>query len=243
MIERDVEVGTASGSMHAFTVHPDGNGPFAPVIFLMDAPGFRDELKNMARRIARAGYFCLLPDLYYRLGTIRMVLDRADDKVMAVMHAVRATLSDEMVVSDMAGMMNFLDAHDAVKPGPVGTVGHCMSGSTVIATAAAFPSRIKAATAFYGTRIVTNSPESPHRVADRIKGEVYLCFAETDQYVPDNVPGEITKLFETAGVRHTVEVVPGTHHGFCFAERPAYHPEAAEAGFQKMCAMFARNLG
>ena len=243
MIERDVQIGTASGSMHAFTVHPDGEGPFAPVVFLMDAPGFREELKNMARRIARQGYFCLLPDLYYRAGTIRLIMDRSSEKIMALMQAVRATVTNDMVVSDMAGMINFLDAQDAVKPGPVGTVGHCMSGSYIVATAAAFPSRIKAATAFYGTRIITDEADSPHLTADRIQAEVYLCFAETDGYVPDTIPGAITKVLETADVRHTVEVVPGTHHGFCFAERPAYHPEAAEAGFQKMIAVFGRNLG
>jgi carboxymethylenebutenolidase len=242
MIEQDVRISTASGTMHAFTVRPDSDGPYAPVIFLMDAPGFREELKNMARRIARQGYFCLLPDLYYRVGTIRLVLDRSNEAVMGVMHAVRRTLTNEMVISDMAGMLNCLDAQDTVKSGPLGTVGHCMSGSYIIATAATYPSRIKAAAAFYGTQIINDQPDSPHLIADRIEGEIYLCFAETDSYVPDNVPDEITTVFEKAGVKHTVEVVPGTHHGFCFAERPAYHPEAAEAGFQKMCAMFARNL-
>ncbi len=242
MIEKDVQIGTASGTMPAFTVRPDGDGPWAPVIFLMDAPGFREELKNMARRIAREGYFCLLPDLYYRLGTVRMVLDRNDDSVMKVMHAVRSTVTNAKVVSDMGGMLNFLDAQADVKPGPVGTVGHCMSGSYVVATAAAFPSRIKAAAAFYGTRIVTDEPDSPHHDAHKIKAEVYLCFAETDSYVPDTVPPAITEVFVANDVAHTVEVKPGTEHGFCFAERPAYHPEAAEAGFQKMSAMFGRTL-
>ncbi|HUS96473.1 MAG TPA: dienelactone hydrolase family protein [Hyphomicrobiaceae bacterium] len=242
MIEHDVQIETRAGMMHAFSVHPEGDGPYPAVIFYMDAPGYRDELEDMARRIARAGYYVLLPDLYYRLGTIRMVLDRSSDNVMAVMRAVRNTMTNEMVIADTAGMLVFLDTQDVVKPGPIGTVGHCMSGSYIVATAATYPSRIKAAAAFYGTQIITDQPDSPHLVAGRITGEIYLSFAETDSYVPDNIPGGIQAIFEKSGVRHTVEVVPGTHHGYAFPLRPAHDPEAAEAGFQKLCALFDRNL-
>ena len=242
MIERDVKIETAAGHMHAFTVHPESVEPLPPVIFYMDAPGFREELKDMARRIARYGYFVVLPDLYYRVGTIRMVLDRANDKTMAIMRAVRNTLTNDMVVTDTAGILGFLDAQDAVRPGPVGAVGHCMSGSYIVAVAATYPSRITAAAAFYGTQIITDEADSPHRIADRIKGEIYLSFAEVDTYVPDHIPGGIREIFEKAGVKHTVEVVPGTHHGYAFPLRPAHHPEAAEAGHQKLMALFERNL-
>ena len=67
IFEQDVIVTTEHGLMPAFAACPDGVGPFPPIIFYMDAPGIREELRNMARRIAKQGYFCLLPDLYYRL--------------------------------------------------------------------------------------------------------------------------------------------------------------------------------
>ncbi len=34
----------------------------------MDAPGIREELYDMARRLATVGYYVLLPNLYYRAG-------------------------------------------------------------------------------------------------------------------------------------------------------------------------------
>ena len=71
MFEQHVEVTTKHGKMPCFVACPDGAGPFPPIIFYMDAPGTREELRNMARRIARHGYFCILPDMYYRLGTVR----------------------------------------------------------------------------------------------------------------------------------------------------------------------------
>ena len=50
--------------MPTFAACPDGPGSFLGIIFYMDAPGIREELRNMARRIAKHGYFCLLPDMY-----------------------------------------------------------------------------------------------------------------------------------------------------------------------------------
>jgi carboxymethylenebutenolidase len=242
LIERDVLVGTKHGQMHAFAVCPDGGGPYPPVIFYMDAPGYREELKNMARRIARAGYYCLLPDLYYRLGTVRFDLHRRDESLSSVIRAARNTLTNAMIAEDTAGMLAFLDAQEEVKPGPVGCVGHCMSGRFIVTVAARFPERIAAAAAFYGVQIVTDQPDSPHLIADRIKGEVYLSFAEVDELVPANVVPDITAIFDKAGVRHDVEVVPGTHHGYCFAERAAYHAAASEAAWGKLFAMWKRRL-
>jgi len=242
LIERDVLVGTKHGQMHAFAVCPDGGGPYPPVIFYMDAPGYREELKNMARRIARAGYYCLLPDLYYRLGTVRFDLHRRDESLSSVIRAARNTLTNAMIAEDTAGMLAFLDAQEEVTPGPVGCVGHCMSGRFIVTVAARFPERIAAAAAFYGVQIVTDQPDSPHLIADRIKGEVYLSFAEVDELVPANVVPDITAIFDKAGVRHDVEVVPGTHHGYCFAERAAYHAAASEAAWGKLFAMWKRRL-
>ncbi len=65
MVERDVSVVTKYGAMPAFAAYPDSPAPVPPVILYMDAPGTREELRNMARRIAKMGYYCLLPDLYY----------------------------------------------------------------------------------------------------------------------------------------------------------------------------------
>ncbi len=242
MIENEVRIGTRYGSMPAFAVHQEGPGPFAPVIFYMDAPGYREELKTMCRRIARAGYFCLLPDLYYRLGTLRLQLDRRDEAMSSVIKAARNTLTNGMVTDDTAGMLAYLDAHPKVKPGPVGCTGHCMSGRFIVTVAAKFPNRIAAAAAFYGVQIVTDQLDSPHLIANRAQAEIYLSFAEVDDLVPANTVPAIKGIYDKAGIVNTIEIVKGTQHGYCFPERAAYHPEAAEIAFQKLCAMWERRL-
>ena len=61
--EKNIEIGTRSGNMPGFAAAPAEGGAVPAVIFYMDAPGFREELKTMARRIAKAGYFCVVPDM------------------------------------------------------------------------------------------------------------------------------------------------------------------------------------
>ena len=66
MIEAEVDIKTRDGEMNAFVTHPEEGGPFPAVFFYMDAPGKREELHDMARRIATVGYYVVLPNLYYR---------------------------------------------------------------------------------------------------------------------------------------------------------------------------------
>ncbi len=66
MIEHELDIPTADGLMNTFVTHPEEGGPHPVVLFYMDAPGKREELHDMARRIATTGYCVVLPNLYYR---------------------------------------------------------------------------------------------------------------------------------------------------------------------------------
>ena len=68
MIEDTLDIATKDGAMETFVCRPERGGPFPPVLLLMDAPGVREELRDMARRLATVGYYVLLPNLYYRAG-------------------------------------------------------------------------------------------------------------------------------------------------------------------------------
>src|SRR5882724_5503709 len=210
MIEKDVIVTTKYGNMPSFTACPDGPGTYPGIILYMDAPGIREELRNMARRIAKHGYFCLLPDLYYRLGHLRFDIPRRNDAMSVVIRGAMNSLSNAFVSDDTGGMIAFLDGQDKVKPGPVGCVGHCMSGSFVTTIAARHASRIAAAASLYGVGIVTDKEDSPHLLLDEVKGELYFAFAEVDPSVPANVIPDLEKALKKAGTRYTLETFPGT---------------------------------
>ena len=242
LIENDVVITTRYGRMPGFAACPDEPGAFPGIVFYMDAPGFREELCNMARRIAKHGYFCVLPDMYYRLGTCHLDIQRRDDAMSAVVFAAMNSLTNELVYDDTAGLLAWLDAEDKVKPGPVGCVGHCMSGRYITTVAARFPTRMAASASMYGVGIVTDEDDSPHQLLDQVQGELYYAFAETDAHVPDHVIPDLTKALDAAGTSYAIDVYPGTQHGFQFAERQVYHPVAAEEAWDKLFDLWDRNL-
>jgi carboxymethylenebutenolidase len=241
LAEREVLVSTQYGRMPAFVVHPQAKAS-PGIIFYMDAPGIREELRAMARRIAKQGYCCLLPDLYYRLGTIRLDTSRRDSHMSAVIAACRTGLKIKDVMSDTAGLIAFLDAEAGVQDGPLGCVGYCFSGQYVVAAAATFPHRMKAIASVYGTGVLTEDADSPHRRLRDVEGEMYFAFAENDKSIPAATVGQISEALKSAGVKHSMDVFPGTEHAYCFPERDAYNAVAAERTWCNMVALWDRNL-
>ena len=90
--------------------------------------------------------------------------------------------------------------------------------------------------------IVTEAEDSPHLALNKVQGELYYAFAETDQTVPDFVIPKLRAALEATGVPSQVDVYPGTFHGFAFPERPVYDHHAAEDSWAKIFAMWARRL-
>ena len=160
----------------------------------------------------------------------------------AVINASMNSITNALVTDDTAGLLGYLDAQDKVKPGPVGCVGHCMSGKYITTVAVRFPTRFAAAASLYGVGIVTDEEDSAHLLLDRVRGELYYGFAETDGSVPDHVIPDLTAALEAAGTNNTLKVFPETLHGYMFAERQAYAPVAAEETWAELFDLWARNL-
>jgi carboxymethylenebutenolidase len=72
MIDQQVEIPTKDGHTTTFISHPERGGPFPVILFYMDAPAIREELRDMARRLATSGYYVMLPNLYYRSGVMEL---------------------------------------------------------------------------------------------------------------------------------------------------------------------------
>lgn len=243
MIEAEIPLQTADGTMSAFTTQPDEGGPFPAVFFYMDAPGKREELHDMARRIATTGYHVVLPNLYYR-WTDEFVLDFETGSNRDRMTELMMSLSNRMVCSDTHALFAHIDAHpDVASDGPVGCLGYCMSGPFALAVAAAFPDRIAAAASLYGVRLAVDADDSPHRGFPDINGEIYIAAAETDHYAPPEMIAEVEAAIVSSGVDGRVEWYPGTQHGFAFPTRGSvFDKAAAETHWSRLHALFHRNL-
>ena len=66
MIDQQIDIPTKDGNTTTFITHPERGGPFPVIIFYMDAPAIREELRDMARRLGTSGYYVMLPNMYYR---------------------------------------------------------------------------------------------------------------------------------------------------------------------------------
>jgi len=246
MNEETVTIKTNDGDMKSFTFWPDATGPFAPVVLFMDAPGIREELFDFCRRIAEQGYFVLLPDMYYRLGELRFDYAQLGDESLPFrkqMFDAMGSLSNKLVMDDTRAMLDFLAANPNAKDGPKGCIGYCMSGQYVVSAPGTYPDHFMASASLYGVSIVTDQEDSPHLLALNIKGELYFGFAETDEYVPDNVIPTLQTALNDNNVAHKLDIWPGTEHGFCFPQRPLYKEDAAEQVWTLVFDMFKRQLG
>ena len=245
MIEHHRDIATADGAMATFICRPE-RGRHPPVLFLMDAPGIREELHDMARRLAAVGYCVLLPNLYYRAGRDTIygpeVLVHGSPEHHR-MRAVRTKMTIPPVMADVATLIAFADSLDGVQRGPVGVHGYCMSGPYALAAAARYPDRVAAAASFYGTWLVSDAEESPHLRLGSITGEAYIACAEFDELAPLPMVDELRALFENAGSPGEIEVYPGVHHGFAFPQRKVYDRAAAERHWERLIALYRRRLG
>jgi carboxymethylenebutenolidase len=246
MIERTLDIPTDDGAMESFICAPERGGPHPAVLMLMDAPGIREELRDMARRLASVGYYVVLPNLYYRAGRDSVfgpgVLEVGNPE-RDRMRAIRTNMTIPPVMADVAAMQAFLDAQQAVRPGMIGCHGYCMSGPYALAAAARFPDRVVAAASFYGTWLVSDAVESPHLSLGQAKGELYIACAEHDELAPLPMVAELQALFIQSGATGELEIYPGVHHGFAFPQRWCFDKPAAERHWERLISLYRRRLG
>ena len=242
MIERHLDIPTADGAMNSFIVHPEEDGPHPVVFFYMDAPGKREELHDMARRLASVGYYVVLPNLYYR-RVREFELTERTPAGMAPMFEHMNSLTNAMVVRDTEAMLRFVDAQAEANAGRIGAVGYCMSGPFVMAAAATFPERIHAIAAVHPAKMVTEDEDSPHRLAKRVQCESYFACAETDIWAPPETVATLQSALDAGGTPYRLEWYPGAQHGFVFPRREGvYHRESAERHWERLFRLFDRQL-
>ena len=156
------------------------------------------------------------------------------------MYALMNAINIPLVMEDTRALLAHADTQTAARADIVGTVGYCMSGRYAISAATHFPNRVRAAASIYGTHLATDQPDSPHLAAQKTKAELYFACAETDIYAPMEIVEKVK--YGMQGANAEVEIYPGTHHGFAFPKRPIYHRDAAERHWERLLALYRRNL-
>ena len=239
MIEREVTITTPEGEMTTYVFHPTHDGPHPVVLYLMDAPSIRPALKDMASRLATAGYYVLLPYLYYRGGPYREF--GMSDEDMHARGELMGTITPTNIVSDGEALLALADADPAARDGKVGAVGFCMSGGLTISLARAMPDRVAAAASIHGAWLVRDTPDSPHLGLDPVQAEIYFAWVDDDPTAPAETEVQMREALDAAGVRYTIDNIKGAEHGFAPAGA-RYNREASELHWERVHSLLRRNL-
>lgn len=252
MRDRTVAIPTQAGHMETFITHPEQGGPFPPVVLYMDFWGVREELFDLARRVGTVGYYCMVPDLYYRQGRVRHEWRDADNRMISA-HRLDPErrrqalipleqLSNAMVVEDTAALLEFIGREEPVRPGGVGSIGYCMGGRHVLCVAGAYPERFIANASLHGTALISDREDSPHRLAKRFRGELYCGFAEHDPHALPAMIAELGALLAHCPVEYHHEFHRGAEHGYALPNRDIHDKRAANRDWELIFAMFRRRL-
>src|SRR6476469_1906516 len=124
MIDQKIVIPTQDGNTLTFIRHPEGGGPFPVILFYIDAPAIREELRDMARRLATSGYYVMLPNLYYRSGVLELGALPADPNApeRKRMFQLMASINIPLVMEDTRALLAYAETQSAARTDIVGAV-------------------------------------------------------------------------------------------------------------------------
>lgn len=239
MIERQVDVATPEGQMTTFICHPEHDGPHPVVLYLMDAPGIRPGLKDMASRLGTAGYYVMMPYLYYRGGPFREFGQSDED--MHARQELMGAITPTNIVGDAEALLSVANADPAARGGAAGAVGFCMSGGLVISLARALPERVAAVASVHGAWMVRDTPDSPHLGLESVAAEIYMAWVDNDSTAPPETIPVMCDALEESGVEYTLDLITDAVHGFA-PPGERHHRAASELHWERVHALLRRNL-
>ena len=232
--------GHAGQNINAYFARPLGAGPLPGLVLAHHMPGWDEWYKEVTLRFARHGYATLCPNLYFRSG-------HGSPEDVAAKARAAGGVPDDQAVGDLEGAARFLLALPNAS-GKVGIFGTC-SGGRHAYLAACRTKAFDAVVDCWGGRVVMrpdeltpNQPVAPLDYTAELSAPLLGLFGEQDQGpTPEQV-----KLHEEAlkqhGKRYEFHMYPNAGHGFFYYHRPAYRPEQAVDGWNKIWDFLERTL-
>ncbi|HWF17310.1 MAG TPA: dienelactone hydrolase family protein [Acidimicrobiales bacterium] len=240
-----VAIHTHDGECPAYVFTPAGSDRHPALIFFMDGLGIRPTIFDMGQRLADYGYVVLVPDLFYRAGPYEAL----DPKKVFASGDVRGTIGhligstdNRRAAEDTESFLAYLEGRDGVAGTKVGTTGYCMGGAMSLTAAGTYPDRVAAAASFHGGNLATDSDLSPHWLAPRMAGRVYVAGADNDDSYPPEMAARLDQALSDADVDHRCEIYPEALHGWTMRDFPVFNEAAAERHWDELVTLFGDTL-
>ena len=227
---------TSDGTLPAYYAHPSGAGPFPTVLVIEEIFGVHEYIKDTCRRLAKAGYLAVAPELYARLGDLSKMTDAS-----AIIRDVISKAPDDRLLQDLDAAADWAKANKG-DPARLAVTGFCRGGRNTWMYDAHNPA-LKAAVAWYGPVKGNPSPiqpTNPGDIAADLKAPLLGMYGGQDAGIA--VPDVQAAAAKAKAAGKTVEIVvfPDAPHGFHADYRPSYRKADAEDGWNRMLAWFKK---
>jgi carboxymethylenebutenolidase len=241
MAETITITGHDDDPIEAYTARPLGPGPHGGVVVIHHMPGYDEATKEIVRKFAAHGYLSICPNLHYREAP-----GASPDDAAAASRAAGG-VPDDRLVGDIAGAVRYLRRQTSSN-GKVGTIGYCSGGRQSFLAACSL--RLDAAVDCYGGFVVNNAPDGfPIQVspivdlAPNLSCPLLGLFGAEDQHPSPAETAELEKVLTSHGKTFEFHTYEEAGHAFFSVDRPAYRPQAAKEGWQRVFEWFGRHLG
>ena len=233
----DVSIPVANGLLRGYRAMPLSGGPFPVVLVAAEIFGLNAYVKDVCRRLAKAGYYAIVPDLYSRKVDLTRITSIAE-----IMPIVNSKFDSELI-ADYDSTIEFARASFNADMSRIAMTGFCRGGRTTLVYAAAHPS-LRAAVAWYGPIEGQTNAFTPRTVMDRageIRVPVLGLYGGKDAGIPVEQAEKFFAALKAAGTPSELVVFPDAGHGFHADFRPDNYRKAdAESGWSQMLEWFRK---
>src|SRR6202011_120743 len=226
--------------IEAYSARALDEAPRGGVGVIHHMPGYDDQTKEISRNFAYHGYNAVVPNLYWREAP-----GASPDDAAATARA-NGGVPDERLVGDVDGGARYLNSLEGAN-GKIGVIGYCSGGRQSFLAACSL--QLDAAVDCYGAFVVNTPPEgAPLKVgpiihlAENLSCPLLGLFGAQDQHPSPDQTEELDKELTRLGKTHEFHTYEGAGHAFFAVDRPAYRPEAANDGWQRIWDWFGRYL-
>jgi len=230
------EVKIGAGGVPAYRAMPDSKGPFPLILVVSEIFGVHEHIKDLCRRLAKAGYMAVAPELFARQGDLSKISDMSE--VMKIV----AKAPDDQVIGDLDATVTWAKGTSKVDGNKVGITGFCWGGRITWLYAAR--PNVKAGVAWYGrisNAINANQTKTALDVGAKLKAPVLGLYGGKDSGIPLSHIELMKKEIAEAKGTSEFHVYPDAGHAFLADYRPSFNKAAAEDGWQKMLTWFKKN--
>jgi carboxymethylenebutenolidase len=230
-----VEVRTSDRAVPAYRAMPAKPGTFPVIIVVQEIFGVHEHIRDLCRRLAKAGYFAIAPELYVRQGSVSDITD-----IKEIISKVVSKVPDAQVMGDLDATVAYAKSTGHGDVSKLGITGFCWGGR-IVWLYAAHNAGLKAGVAWYGKLMgdaTSNTPRHPIDVAADLEAPVLGLYGGADQGIPVETVDRMRQACKSAGKQCELVVYPDTPHAFNADYRPSYRPDAAKDGWARMLAWF-----